>query len=59
VAERGLGAALEELSARAALPVRLDVLLDRRLAAGVEAAGYFLVSESLTNATKRNRFGFR
>jgi hypothetical protein len=40
--------ALEELSARAALPVRLDVLLDHRLAADVEAAGYFLVNESLT-----------
>jgi signal transduction histidine kinase len=48
LAERGLGAAFEELSARAALPVRLDVSLDRRLAADVEAAGYLLVSESLT-----------
>ena len=52
LAERGLRAALEELSARAALPVRLDVSLDRRLAAEVEATGYFVVSESLTNATK-------
>lgn len=50
--ERGLRAALEELSTRAALPVRLEVSLNDRLAADVEAAGYFLVSESLTNATK-------
>jgi signal transduction histidine kinase len=52
LAERGLRAALEELGARAALPVRLEVSLNHRPAADVEAAGYFLVSESLTNAAK-------
>jgi signal transduction histidine kinase len=52
LAVRGLRAALEELGARAALPVRLEVSLNRRPAADVEAAGYFLVSESLTNAAK-------
>jgi signal transduction histidine kinase len=52
LAERGLASALAELCERAALPVHLDVSLDQRLAADVEAAGYFLVSEALTNAVK-------
>jgi signal transduction histidine kinase len=47
-----LGTALTELCERAALSVDLEVSLDRRLPADVEAAGYFIVSEALTNAAK-------
>jgi signal transduction histidine kinase len=50
--ERGLGAALAELCERAALPASLELSLDRRLPAPVEAAGYFVASEALTNAVK-------
>ena len=52
LAERGLASALAGLCERVALPVHLDVSLDRRLPREVEAAGYFLVSEALTNAVK-------
>jgi signal transduction histidine kinase len=52
LAERGLAAALEDLCARAVLPIRLELPLDRRLPADVEAAAYFVVSEALTNAAK-------
>jgi signal transduction histidine kinase len=56
--ERGLGAALEELCRRAAIPTRLDlaadVELDGRLSAGVETAAYYVVSEALTNAAKHS-----
>jgi signal transduction histidine kinase len=55
LAERGLGSALTELCERAALPVHLQVSLDRRLPAEVEAAGYYVVSEALTNAAKHAR----
>jgi signal transduction histidine kinase len=57
LAERGLPAALEELCARAALPVRLEVAVDRRLPGQVETAAYFLVSEALTNAAKHAQAG--
>lgn len=52
--ERGLGAAVDDLSRRAALPVTLEVALPERLAPQVEAATYFAVSEALTNATKHS-----
>lgn len=51
--ERGLAAALDELSRRAALPVKLDVALNDP--AEIEAAAYFLASEGLTNATNHSR----
>lgn len=54
LAERGLPAALEELSHRAGLPVQLELSLDRRLPSQIESAVYFLVSEALTNATKHS-----
>jgi signal transduction histidine kinase len=54
LAERGLAAALDELSARAAIPVRLRVAIDGRLPDQIEGAGYFLVSEALTNAVKHS-----
>jgi signal transduction histidine kinase len=53
LAERGLYAAVEELADRMPLPVTLE--LDSRrtpLPPPVESAGYFVVSEALTNAVK-------
>ncbi len=52
--ERGLGAALEELADRAALPTYLEVSIDERPCPAVEAAAYFVVSEALTNAAKHS-----
>ncbi|OHV71757.1 histidine kinase [Pseudofrankia sp. BMG5.36] len=48
----GLEAALGYLADRSAVPVRLRVAVDRRLAPTVEATAYFVVSEGLTNAAK-------
>jgi signal transduction histidine kinase len=52
--ERGLSAALEDLCRRAALPAHLELSIDVRLAAQVETAAYFVVSEALTNAVKHS-----
>ena len=48
----GLEAALGYLADRSAVPVRLHIAVDRRLAPAVEATAYFVVSEGLTNAAK-------
>jgi signal transduction histidine kinase len=50
--ERGLGAALDALAARAPVPVELAKMPEERLAAGVEAAAYYVVAESITNVAK-------
>ena len=50
--ERGLEPALVELTYRGSTPVELELGLDDRLPAQVEAAAYFVVSESLANASK-------
>ncbi|HEY6015375.1 MAG TPA: histidine kinase [Gaiellaceae bacterium] len=50
--ERGLDAALEVLTARTPLPVSLEVDLPERLPEPVEAAAYYVVSESLANVVK-------
>jgi len=55
LAERGLGRALESLVARAPFPVELSGDFDERLPAPVEAALYYIVSESLANAAKHAR----
>jgi signal transduction histidine kinase len=52
--ERGLAAALDDLSRRAALPVRVEVAIAGRLPEQVEAAAYFVASEALTNAAKHS-----
>ena len=53
LADRGLGAAVEELAERAPLPVEVvSKLPDRRLPEQVELAAYFVVSEALTNVAK-------
>jgi signal transduction histidine kinase len=55
--ERGLGAALEVLAARAPLPVALDVRLPAALPDQVAAAGYYVASEALANVVKHARAG--
>jgi signal transduction histidine kinase len=52
--ERGLAAALDDLSRRAALPVRLDLMISGRLPEQVEGAAYFVASEALANAAKHS-----
>jgi signal transduction histidine kinase len=51
----GLPVALEQVAARAPVPVRLDVQLDERLPEPVEVAAYFVVTESLANVAKHAR----
>ena len=48
----GLGVALEQVAARASVPVRLSVEVDGRLPEQVEIAAYYVVTESLTNIAK-------
>jgi signal transduction histidine kinase len=50
--DRGLGPALEALAGRAPLPVEVDHALEERLPPPVEAAAYYVVSESLANVAK-------
>jgi signal transduction histidine kinase/ketosteroid isomerase-like protein len=52
LAEGGLRTALKALARRSAVPVRLDVRVDRRLPEPIELAAYYVVSEALTNAAK-------
>ena len=54
--DRGLAAALTELTSRSGLPAHLDVALPagERLPAPVETALYFTVSEALTNVAKHS-----
>jgi PAS domain S-box-containing protein len=52
LSQGGLGPALKTLSRRSALPVELDLHVDRRLPDHVEVAAYCVVSEALTNAAK-------
>jgi signal transduction histidine kinase len=53
--EEGLPAALESLADRSSLPVRFAADFDARLPEAVEAAAYFVVSESLANVAKYAR----
>ena len=55
VSGHGLEVALEQLTARAAVPVRLTVTLGSRLPEALEVAAYYLVSESLANIGKYAR----
>jgi signal transduction histidine kinase len=52
VSGHGLAVALEQLAARAPLPVELEVELKGRLPEPLEVAAYYVVSESLTNVAK-------
>ena len=55
VSGHGLQVALEQLVARAPVPVRLNVALEGRLPEHLEVAAFYLVSESLTNIGKHAR----
>ncbi len=50
--DRGLEAALRSLAERSTVPVKIVAVPGERLAEPVEAAAYFLVSESLANVVK-------
>lgn len=53
--DRGLDAALSAVAARSHVPVHLDVRVDGRCSRDAEAAIYFAIAESLTNAAKHSR----
>src|SRR5690606_25403670 len=55
LADRGLDAARSALAARSHIPVHLDVRLSSRCTPETEAAMYFAVAESLTNAAKHSQ----
>jgi PAS domain S-box-containing protein len=52
LSDRGLEPAIEALAGRTPLPVQIDVGLVERLPEPVEAAAYYVVAESVTNAAK-------
>jgi signal transduction histidine kinase len=52
LADGGLQPALKTLARRSAVPVDLDIQVDRRLPEPVETAAYYTVAEALTNAAK-------
>ena len=52
LSEAGLGPALEALARRSVVPVELDLNLGPRLGENVEAAGYYIASEAITNVAK-------
>jgi signal transduction histidine kinase len=51
----GLAVALEQVAARAAVPVRLEVETEARFPETVEVAAYYVVTESLANIGKHAR----
>ncbi|HET6193597.1 MAG TPA: sensor histidine kinase, partial [Trebonia sp.] len=55
LSEAGLGPALEALARRSAVPVELDLNLGQRPGEHVEAAGYYIASEAITNVAKHAR----
>src|SRR4029079_12886069 len=50
--EAALGPALRALARRSTVPVDVDVRLDERLPAPIEAAAYYIASEALTNVAR-------
>jgi signal transduction histidine kinase len=52
LSDRGLGAAVDALAARAPFPVDVDARVGGRLPDPVEAAAYFVVAEALTNVVR-------
>lgn len=53
--EEGLGVAVAALARRASVPVELDISLDGRLPPAVEATGFYVVAEALTNVSRHSR----
>jgi signal transduction histidine kinase len=54
LSDRGLPAAIGELTDRTLLPIAVNVDLPHRLASHVEATAYFVVAEALTNVAKHS-----
>jgi signal transduction histidine kinase len=56
LADRGLAGAVQALALALAssIPTELDLRLDRRLAAPVESAAYFVIAEALANAVRHS-----
>ncbi|GAA4234113.1 signal transduction histidine kinase [Streptosporangium album] len=54
LADRGLAGAVQALALTSGIPIELDLRLDRRLAAPVESAAYFVIAESLANAIRHS-----
>jgi signal transduction histidine kinase len=48
----GLGPAVKTLARRTAVPVEVDLSVDRRLPEPVEVAAYYVIAEALTNVDK-------
>jgi signal transduction histidine kinase len=55
VSGHGLAVALEQLAARAPVPVELNVEVEERLTEPLEVAAYYVVAESLANVAKHAR----
>jgi signal transduction histidine kinase len=55
LSDRGLDAALSAIAVRCPVPVQLGVDIDERPSATVEAIGYFVVAEALTNVARHSR----
>jgi signal transduction histidine kinase len=55
LSEGGLGPALRALARRCAIPVELEISTPERFAERIEVTGYYVVSETLTNAVKHAR----
>jgi signal transduction histidine kinase len=57
LADRGLGAAVEGLAQRCAVPVEVDIDLPERLPEAIESAAYFVAAEALANVAKHSGAG--
>ncbi|MHA6630156.1 sensor histidine kinase [Pseudonocardia sichuanensis] len=55
LSDRGLDAALSAIAVRCPVPVQLSVDIDERPSSTVEAIGYFVVAEALTNVARHSR----
>src|SRR4051794_7919501 len=55
LSEGGLVPALKALARRSAVPVELDLAVEKRLAEHVEVGAYYVTSEALANAAKHAR----
>jgi signal transduction histidine kinase len=52
--DEGMGPAVESLARRAQIPTRVVSMPSARFSPPIEAAGFFLISEALANATKHS-----